>query len=100
MSRKMKPEEEDAFEKKHGFKPTRISLALDCLPIYVHKDNPIKGLTLPQAAENVAKEAQPPLGQQRNRPNERTQDGLVVVQIQQHRTLYRGEKIQYIYVNH
>ncbi len=42
MSRKMKPEEEDAFEKKHGFKPTRISVALDCLAVYVHKDNPIK----------------------------------------------------------
>lgn len=49
MSRKMKPEEEDAFEKKHGFKPTKISVALDCLAIYVHKDNPIVGLTLPQA---------------------------------------------------
>jgi len=48
MSRKMKLEEEDAFEKKHGFKPTRISVALDCLAVYVHKDNPIKGLTLAQ----------------------------------------------------
>ena len=48
MSRKMKPEEEDAFEKQHGFKPTRISVALDCLAVYVHKDNPIKGLTLAQ----------------------------------------------------
>jgi phosphate transport system substrate-binding protein len=49
MSRKMKPEEEDAFEKQHGFRPTRISVALDCLAVYVHKDNPIKGLTLAQA---------------------------------------------------
>jgi phosphate transport system substrate-binding protein len=48
MSRKMKPEEEDAFEKQHGFRPTRISVALDCLAVYVHKDNPIKGLTLAQ----------------------------------------------------
>ncbi len=48
MSRRMKPEEEDAFEKKHGFKPTRISVALDCLAVYVNKDNPIKGLTLDQ----------------------------------------------------
>lgn len=48
MSRKMKPEEEDAFEKKHGFRPTRISVALDCLAVYVHRDNPIKGLTLAQ----------------------------------------------------
>jgi len=44
----MKPEEEDAFEKQHGFRPTRISVALDCLAVYVHKDNPIKGLTLAQ----------------------------------------------------
>src|SRR5664279_4297371 len=48
MSRKMKPEEEDAFEKKHGFKPTRISVSLDCLAVYVHKDNLVKGLTLAQ----------------------------------------------------
>jgi phosphate transport system substrate-binding protein len=48
MSRAMKPEEEQAFEKAHGFKPTRISVALDCLAIYVHKDNPIKGLTMDQ----------------------------------------------------
>jgi phosphate transport system substrate-binding protein len=48
MSRKMKPEEEDAFEKKHGFRPTCVSVALDCLAVYVHKDNPIKGLTLDQ----------------------------------------------------
>jgi phosphate transport system substrate-binding protein len=48
MSRTMKPEEQDAFEKKHGFRPTRISVALDCLAVYVHKDNPIRGLTLPQ----------------------------------------------------
>lgn len=48
MSRKMKAEEEDAFEKKYGFKPLQITVALDCLAVYVHKDNPIGGLTLPQ----------------------------------------------------
>jgi phosphate transport system substrate-binding protein len=48
MSRAMKPEEEQAFERKHGFKPTRISVALDCLAVYVHRDNPIKGLTFDQ----------------------------------------------------
>ena len=48
MSRTMKPEEEDAFEQKHGFRPLRISVALDCLAVYVHKDNPIHGLTLTQ----------------------------------------------------
>jgi len=48
MSRKMKPEEEDAFEKKHGFKPTRLAVALDCVAVYVNKDNPVRGFTLPQ----------------------------------------------------
>lgn len=48
MSRAMKPEELDAFEKKHGYKPTQISVALDCLAVYVHKDNPIHGLTFDQ----------------------------------------------------
>ena len=48
MSRKMKPEEEDAFEKKHGYRPTEISVALDCLAVYVNRDNPVTGLTLAQ----------------------------------------------------
>ena len=48
MSRKMKPEEEDAFEAKHGYKPARFDVALDCLAVYVHKDNPVKGFTLAQ----------------------------------------------------
>jgi phosphate transport system substrate-binding protein len=48
MSRKMKPEEEDAFEKKHGYRPMQISVAVDCLAVYVHKDNPIKGMTMGQ----------------------------------------------------
>lgn len=48
MSRAMKPEEEDAIERSQGVRPTRISVALDCLAVYVHKDNPIHGLTMPQ----------------------------------------------------
>jgi phosphate transport system substrate-binding protein len=48
MSRKMKAEEIDAFEKKWGYKPRMIGVALDGLAIYVHKDNPIKSLTLQQ----------------------------------------------------
>src|SRR3990172_3493489 len=49
MSRQMKPTELDQFEKKYGYKPTEIKVAIDALAIYVHKDNPIKGLTLAQA---------------------------------------------------
>jgi phosphate transport system substrate-binding protein len=48
MSRVMKDTELEAFEKKHGFKPTRISVALDCLAVFVHRDNPVKGLTIQQ----------------------------------------------------
>lgn len=48
MSRQMKSKELDAFEKKYGFKPTKIGVAVDCLAVYVHKDNPIKGMNLQQ----------------------------------------------------
>lgn len=48
MSRKMKHNELDAFENKFGYKPTAIPVAIDALAIFVHKDNPIKGLTLDQ----------------------------------------------------
>jgi phosphate transport system substrate-binding protein len=48
MSREMKPEEISLVESKRGFKPTRIDVAIDCLAVYVHKDNPVKGFTLAQ----------------------------------------------------
>ena len=48
MSRKMKNKEVEAFEKKHGYKPLAIPVAIDALAVYVHKDNPIKGMTIPQ----------------------------------------------------
>jgi phosphate transport system substrate-binding protein len=48
MSRKMKKVEEEKFEKKYGFKPTRIGVALDSLAVYVNKDNPIDSMSLPE----------------------------------------------------
>jgi phosphate transport system substrate-binding protein len=48
MSRPMKPSEADEFEKKFGYKPTPVSVAVDALAIFVHKDNPIECLTLQQ----------------------------------------------------
>lgn len=48
MSRAMKNEEIDAFEKKYGYKPTEIKVAVDALAVFVHKDNPIKGFTMQQ----------------------------------------------------
>lgn len=48
MSRKMKAEEIDAFEKKYGYKPRMVAVAIDALAVYVHKDNPIRSLTVQQ----------------------------------------------------
>ncbi|MGB1129051.1 MAG: PstS family phosphate ABC transporter substrate-binding protein [Haloferula sp.] len=48
MSRAMKAEEIDAFEKKFGYKPTEVKVAIDALAVFAHKDNPIKGLSLKQ----------------------------------------------------
>ena len=48
MSRKMKAKEVQAFEEKHGYKPTEIRVAIDALAVFVNKDNPIKGMTIPQ----------------------------------------------------
>jgi len=47
MSRKMKSKEVEAFMNKHGYKPTAIRVAIDALAVYVNKDNPIKGMSIP-----------------------------------------------------
>ncbi len=48
MSRAMKSKEMDAFEKKFGYKPGRIRVAVDALAVFTNKDNPLKCLSLPQ----------------------------------------------------
>lgn len=48
MSRAMKASEIAAFEGRYGHKPTAIPVAVDALAVFVHKDNPIKGLSLAQ----------------------------------------------------
>ncbi len=48
MSREMKAQEIDEFEKKYGYKPTALPTSIDMLAVYVHKDNPIPGMTLQQ----------------------------------------------------
>lgn len=48
MSRKMKQAEEDEFESRFGYKPMPLPTSIDMLAVYAHKDNPIKGLSLPQ----------------------------------------------------
>ena len=48
MSREMKADELDAFEKKFGYPPTQFRVAIDALAVYVQKDNPLDKLTLAQ----------------------------------------------------
>lgn len=48
MSRAMKANELDEFEKKYGYKPTELKVALDALAVYVHKDNPVAQLSVAQ----------------------------------------------------
>jgi len=48
MSRKMKSSERDKVETRYGYPPTRIRVALDALAVYLHRDNPIGFLTIPQ----------------------------------------------------
>ena len=48
MSRLMKDQEVQAFEKKYGYKPTAIGVAIDALAVFVNKDSPIKSMTIAQ----------------------------------------------------
>ena len=48
MSRDMKPSEVDAFKEKHGYPPVMVPAAIDMLAVFVHKDNPLAGLSLQQ----------------------------------------------------
>ncbi len=48
MSRKMKDKELESFETKFGYKPTAIPVAIDALAVFVHKDNPLQGMTMAQ----------------------------------------------------
>ena len=46
MSRRMKDKEIEAFETRFGYKPTAVPVAIDALAVYVHKDNPIAGMSI------------------------------------------------------
>ncbi|MGC8916632.1 MAG: PstS family phosphate ABC transporter substrate-binding protein [Thermoanaerobaculum sp.] len=48
MSREMKDSEVDAIVAKYGYEPTAIVTALDVLAVYVHRDNPLQSLSLPE----------------------------------------------------
>jgi len=46
MSREMKAEEIDRFIEEYGYEPTRLRVAIDCIAVCVHRDNPIESMTL------------------------------------------------------
>src|SRR5688500_1082081 len=48
MSREMKGTEVDEFKKKYGYAPVAVKVAVDALGVFVHKDNPLKGLSMDQ----------------------------------------------------
>ncbi len=48
MSRKIKDKEQDKFEEHYGYKAVQLPTSIDMLAFYVHRDNPIKGLSLAQ----------------------------------------------------
>ena len=48
MSRMMRDREIESFESRHGYKPTPVPVAIDTLAVFVHKDNPIAGMTIAQ----------------------------------------------------
>ena len=48
MSREMKSKEIESFEKRYGYKPYGLPVAIDALAVFVHKDNPIAGLNIAQ----------------------------------------------------
>ena len=46
MSREMKSSEVDAFQKRFSYKPTDVRVAVDALAVFVHRDNPLRALSL------------------------------------------------------
>jgi phosphate transport system substrate-binding protein len=48
MSRPMKSSEVDSFKAKFGYEPTEVRTSLDVLAVFVHRDNPLAGLSLEQ----------------------------------------------------
>ncbi len=55
MSRPMRSEEYEPFEKKYGYHPTSFPVAVDALAVYVNKDNPIQCLTIEQLDQIFSK---------------------------------------------
>jgi phosphate transport system substrate-binding protein len=48
MSRRMTQQEIVEFKREFGYEPVEVPVAVDALAVFVHKDNPIEGLSLAQ----------------------------------------------------
>lgn len=48
MSRPMSGDESKSFQRSYGYPPTAIPVAVDELAVFVHRDNPLESVTLPQ----------------------------------------------------
>lgn len=56
MSRRMTQQEIVEFKREFGYEPVEVPVAVDALAIFVHKDNPIEGLSLVQLDAMFSKE--------------------------------------------
>ncbi len=55
MSRDMKRSEIEKINAKYGFAPTGLRTSLDALAVFVHKDNPLKGISLKEVDAVMSK---------------------------------------------
>lgn len=56
MSRRMTQQEVVEFKREFGYEPTEVPVAVDALAVFVHKDNPIEGLSLAELDAVFSKE--------------------------------------------
>lgn len=56
MSRQLTRKEIEAFSQQYGYEPTEVPVAADALAVFVHRDNPISGMTLAELDAVFCKE--------------------------------------------
>ncbi len=56
MSRRLTQQEIVEFKREFGYEPTEVPVAVDALAVFVHKDNPIEGLSLAEVDAVFSKE--------------------------------------------
>ncbi len=57
-SRQIKPKEKEEAQKNTGKEPIEFIVGYDALAVYVHKDNPLDKITIPQLAEIYGEDGQ------------------------------------------